>query len=59
MNGSLLVDYLRNVSFVDERNCTFNFDPSHDGPVWYDIWRYNATTGCWILIGEYKDEIRK
>ena len=55
MNGSQLIQYLRSVSFLDDYNSTFSFDSSHDGSAWYDILRYNATSGCWNKIGEYTE----
>ena len=54
MSGSLLTDYLRNVSFNDSfTNIKLKFDSNQDGPVWYDIVKYEANTGCWNNIGEY------
>ena len=54
MDVSLLIAYLRNVSFTDNiTNFEFQFDSAQDGPVWYDVVRYDAKTRCWSDIGQY------
>ncbi|XP_067128355.1 metabotropic glutamate receptor-like [Centruroides vittatus] len=57
-NGTILLDYLKKVSFVGLSGDEFRFSASGDGPARYNIIHFKQITPGnykWIQVGEYKN----
>ncbi|XP_011697451.1 PREDICTED: uncharacterized protein LOC105455658 isoform X1 [Wasmannia auropunctata] len=61
-NGTLLLQYLRNVNFKGLSGDKFNFNKDGDGPARYNIIHFKQTEPGkykWVRVGEYsEDELR-
>ncbi|XP_067123337.1 metabotropic glutamate receptor 6-like [Centruroides vittatus] len=58
INGTILLEYLKVVSFTGMSGDKFRFSPSGDGPARYNIIHFKQISPGnykWIQVGEYKD----
>uniref|UniRef100_A0AC35UA74 G_PROTEIN_RECEP_F3_4 domain-containing protein n=1 Tax=Rhabditophanes sp. KR3021 TaxID=114890 RepID=A0AC35UA74_9BILA len=54
INGTLLYQYMINVTFTDEFEQNIRFDQNGDAPAWYDILNYVGEDGGYKLAGDYR-----
>ncbi|VDN01111.1 unnamed protein product [Thelazia callipaeda] len=58
LNGTLLLKYMLNVTFVDQFNQEMYFDANGDPPAWYDILNYVGGEEGFRMVGEYRKKRR-
>uniref|UniRef100_A0A915PZJ0 G-protein coupled receptors family 3 profile domain-containing protein n=1 Tax=Setaria digitata TaxID=48799 RepID=A0A915PZJ0_9BILA len=54
LNGTLLLKYMLNVTFVDQFNQEIYFDANGDPPAWYDVLNYVGGKEGFRMVGEYR-----
>ncbi|VBB31958.1 unnamed protein product [Acanthocheilonema viteae] len=54
LNGTLLLKYMLNVTFVDQFNQEVYFDANGDPPAWYDVLNYVGGREGFRMVGEYR-----
>ncbi|CAG9536692.1 unnamed protein product [Cercopithifilaria johnstoni] len=54
LNGTVLLKYMLNVTFVDQFNQEVYFDANGDPPAWYDVLNYVGGEEGFRMVGEYQ-----
>ncbi|KAM3722055.1 Metabotropic glutamate receptor [Dirofilaria immitis] len=58
LNGTVLLKYMLNVTFVDQFNQEVYFDANGDPPAWYDVLNYVGGKEGFRMVGEYRKKRR-
>ncbi|VDM93187.1 unnamed protein product, partial [Onchocerca ochengi] len=58
LNGTVLLKYMLNVTFVDQFNQEVYFDAKGDPPAWYDVLNYVGGEEGFRMVGEFRKKRR-